>query len=102
MFRSSYRTGDERRCLVFLEVVASASRAAHRQVPGLDIVRVQDTGLASEADPDVLRWAAESGRVLLTHEVATITAFASERIARGQAMPGVVEVRQDLPIGQAI
>ena len=77
-------------------------RGLRRHLPELDIVRVQDSEAAGAADPEVLRWAAEAGRILLTHDVATITAFAAERISRGEPMPGVVEVRQDLPVGRAI
>lgn len=42
-------------------------RGLLRQVPSVDIVRVQDVGLSSAEDPAVLDWAAREGRVLLTH-----------------------------------
>ena len=77
-------------------------RGLRRRLPDLDIVRIQDTDIVGAPDPEVLRWCAEGGRIPLTHDVATITAFAYERLARGESMPGVVEVRQDLPVGQAI
>jgi predicted nuclease of predicted toxin-antitoxin system len=44
--------------------------------PDLDIVRVQDVGLSGADDPTVLAWAAREGRILLTHDVATITRYA--------------------------
>jgi hypothetical protein len=68
----------------------------------LDIVRIQDVGLASADDPAVLTWAADTGRLLLTHDVKTITRYAYERVALGQSMPGVVEVSQFIPISLAI
>ncbi len=37
--------------------------------PYLDIVRVQEVGLTTADDPVVLEWAAEAGRVVLTHDV---------------------------------
>ncbi len=49
----------------------------------LDIVRVQDVGLRGADDPNVLEWAAQEGRVLLTHDVATITQYAYERVEAG-------------------
>jgi predicted nuclease of predicted toxin-antitoxin system len=73
-----------------------------RQLPNLDIRRVQDAGLQGADDPTVLEWAAKEGRVLLTHDVNTITAFANERIARGLPMPGVFVVSLKVPIGLAI
>jgi Domain of unknown function (DUF5615) len=38
------------------------------QRPELDIVRVQDVDLSGVSDPVVLTWAAEAGRILLTHD----------------------------------
>lgn len=66
--------------------------------PALDIVSVQDVGLAKADDPTVLAWAADEERVLLTHDVQTMTKFAYERTAAGQAMPGIYEVALDLPL----
>lgn len=40
--------------------------------------------------------------VLLTHDASTMARFAYERAAQGLPMPGVFEVRQDVPIGVAI
>ena len=77
-------------------------RGLLRRRPSLDIVRVQDVGLAGADDPTVLGWAAQEGRVLLTHDVATITKYAYQRVRLGQAMPGVFEVSRAIPIGQAI
>jgi len=73
-----------------------------RRLPDVDIRRVQDAGLEGADDPAVLEWAAIEGRVLLTHDANTITAFAYERIARGLPMPGVFEVSLKVPISIAI
>ena len=70
--------------------------------PDLDIVRIQDAGLTGAADPVVLEWAALENRLLLTHDVATITRHAYDRIEAGMAMPGVMELSRLVPIGQAI
>lgn len=70
--------------------------------PALDLVRLQDVGLSGAEDTVVLAWAAQEGRVLLTHDVSTITRYAYERIQAGQPMTGVFEVSRDLPIGRAI
>ena len=73
-----------------------------RRLPTADMVRVQDAGLEGADDPTVLEWAASQGRVLLTHDVNTLTAFAYERIAQGLPMPGVFEVSLQVPISVAI
>jgi predicted nuclease of predicted toxin-antitoxin system len=77
-------------------------RGLLRRQSQLDIVRVQDAGLAGKDDPEILAWAATERRVLLTHDVSTMKPFAYERIAAGAPMPGVFEVGQDVPIGVAI
>jgi Domain of unknown function (DUF5615) len=77
-------------------------RGLFRRQPALDLVRLQDAGLSGADDPVVLAWAAQEGRVILTHDVSTITRYAYERVQEGQPMPGVFEVSRNLPIGGAI
>jgi hypothetical protein len=77
-------------------------RGLVRRLPELDIVRVQDVGLIHTDDPDILEWAANEGRILLTHDVATITMYAYERVNQGLPMLGVVEVIGTAPIGKII
>ncbi len=77
-------------------------RGVLRQLPTLDLIRVQDVGLSGADDPTILEWAAHENRVLLTHDVQTITKYAYERIKNGLSMPGVFEVSRDVPIGTAI
>ena len=73
-----------------------------RRLQDVDIVRVQDAGLDGEDDPTILAWAASEGRVLLTHDVNTVTAFAYERVTQGLPMPGVFEVSLKVPISVVI
>ena len=77
-------------------------RGLLRRKPELDIVRIQDTGLAGADDVAVLEWAAREKRILLTHDVTTITRYAYERVQKGQSMPGVFEVSRAIPISCAI
>ena len=77
-------------------------RGLLRQLPDLDIVTAQDVGLTRADDPEVLQWAAQEGRVVLTHDLETMTDYAYERIRAGQFMPGVVEVSPLIQIGSAI
>ena len=73
-----------------------------RRLLDLDIVRVRDVGLDQTPDPDLLAWAAVEGRVLLTHDRKTLIRFANQRVARGETMPGVIEVVRRCPVGRAI
>src|SRR3990172_6916898 len=69
---------------------------------GLDVVSVQDAGMHGRKDPVVLDWAAQQGRIILTHDVSTLTAYAYERVRSGKRMPGVFEVTQKAAIGTII
>ncbi|MGH7966193.1 MAG: DUF5615 family PIN-like protein [Candidatus Binatia bacterium] len=77
-------------------------RGVLRQRPELDIVRIQDVGLSRADDSTVLEWCARERRVLLTHDVTTITRYAYARVQAGQPMPGVFEVNRALPLSQVI
>ncbi len=77
-------------------------RGLLRVEPKLDIVRVQDTEVYQATDPVVLAYAAQENRILLTHDVRTMTKYAYDRVRVGQSMPGVIELNIDLSIGQAI
>jgi len=77
-------------------------RGLLRRKSDLDIVRVQDVGLSGADDPTILKWAAQERRILLTHDVSTITRYVYERASAGKLMPGVFEVGRSVPIGVAI
>ncbi|MDG2991244.1 DUF5615 family PIN-like protein [Candidatus Synechococcus calcipolaris G9] len=77
-------------------------RGILRQNSQIDIVRVQDVWLSGVDDPNVLAWAAQEGRIVLTHDVATMTIFAYERLESGLSMPGLFEVNRRVPVGLAI
>ncbi len=77
-------------------------RGVLRRKMDADLVRVQDVGLSGADDPAVLAWAAADVRVLLTHDVTTITKYAYARVVAGEAMPGVFEISREVPIGMAI
>ena len=77
-------------------------RGLLRLLPTLDIVRVQDAGLLGKRDSEVLEWASGENRVLLTHDASTMTNHAYARVESGRQMPGVFEVSQEIPIGEAI
>ena len=77
-------------------------RGLLRRNPKLDIVRVQDVGLSGANDPSVLAWAADQGRIVVTHDLSTLAKHAFQRVAAGQPMPGIFEVKSVAPIGQTI
>ena len=77
-------------------------RGLLRILPDLDLIRVQDTRIAESDDDSVLEWAVQESRVVLTHDVSTMTAAAWARVRAGVPMRGVIEVNTDEPIGRMI
>ena len=77
-------------------------RALLRRVPDLDVKTVQQESLHGASDPEVLAWAASEGRVLLTHDVQTVTRFAYDRVDRGEPMPVVIEIPSRATVGEVL
>ena len=77
-------------------------RGLLRRNTEIDIVRVQDRGLSGAEDQMILEWAAENGRIVLTHDLRTMPAFAYERLGKNKKMTGLIVMRPDIHIGTAI
>jgi hypothetical protein len=70
--------------------------------PDVDFVRVQDVGLAGQDDEDVLAWAAQHSRIVVTQDRASMPQYAYNRLAVGETMPGVFVFHDRIPAGDAI
>jgi predicted nuclease of predicted toxin-antitoxin system len=90
------------RLLIDEDVHGDIVKGLRRRQPGLDLVRVQDVGLANTPDAIILDWAAQQGRVVVSVDKKTLAADAWSRVARGLPMPGVAILRIVLSIGRAI
>jgi predicted nuclease of predicted toxin-antitoxin system len=77
-------------------------RGLKSRLPELDFVTVRQVRLARSPDSDLLMWAAENGRVMLTHDVGTMSDCANQLLRDGQPMAGVIFVPDLLDIGRAI
>jgi predicted nuclease of predicted toxin-antitoxin system len=78
-------------------------RGVLRRRPELELVRAQAVGLSKTADPEILAWAAREQRVVLSHDVNTMTAFAMERLTHGDPMAGLFIVHQEgAPVSKII
>ena len=73
-----------------------------RRLPGAQFITAREAGLKRAPDPEVLEWAASEQCVLLTHDVATMTQHAYDRVRSGLTMPGVFEVGRHVPLAEAI
>lgn len=79
-----------------------ATRGLLRKRPGLDLVRVQDVGLATATDQEILAWAAANDRVVVTHDRNTMVGYALDRVAAGEPMPGVLAVALTAPVRRMV
>jgi hypothetical protein len=70
--------------------------------PDMQIVRVQDVGLAGMDDASILAWAAINNRVVLTHDRATMPEYAYTRVIAGEKMLGLFVLNDRWPVGQAV
>ncbi len=77
-------------------------RGVRRRQPEIDLVHIQETTLVGADDPTILAWAAAEGRVLLTHDVRAMPRYAYDRVARGQPMAGVFEVKRSIPTARSL
>lgn len=77
-------------------------RGVRRNFPALDTLTVVEAGLSGTPDAEVLAWAAEQQRLLVSHDYRTMRAQAEQRLYAGRVMTGLILIRQDYPIGPAI
>ena len=71
-------------------------------LPELDVLTVQEVSLTNVDDTIVLAWAAQDERVVLTHDVKTMTRHALQRVNDILPMPGIVAVRKLAPLAVCI
>ena len=68
----------------------------------IDAIFARDVGLDDEPDSALLAWAAAKDRIVLSHDLQTMPAFAIARVRSRQTMPGLILVPQEVRIGKAI
>ncbi len=74
-------------------------RGLRRRRSDIDLVRAQDALPEGTPDPEVLAWAARENRVLITNDRDTMVGFASECVAAGQPVPGLIVTTNEQAIG---
>lgn len=77
-------------------------RGLRLHLPDLEAITALQAGLARKSDSEILAWAAEENRVVLTHDRNTMTAHAYDRVRKGEPMAGVFIVPRKMPEGRAI
>src|SRR5438445_7408435 len=77
-------------------------RGLRLRLSKIDVVTALQAGLDRKSDPEILEWAAEQSRVILTHDRNTMPGYAYQRVQKGKPMAGIFLVPRDMPVGQAI
>lgn len=77
-------------------------RGLSLRVSVADIVTAHEVGLSDASDSDLLGWAAEQNRVLVTHDRRTMPFHAAARIASNEDVAGIIVVSRRLPVGDVI
>jgi len=75
-------------------------KATLRLEPSIDFQTAQAADLAGLRDPDVLRLAAEQGRILVSHDRKTMPTHFGQFILSASS-PGLLIVSQKVPISHA-
>lgn len=70
--------------------------------PAIDILTASDAGILGMPDPEVLVFAANESRVLVSHDVATMPTHFGNHIAQGMQSAGLILIPQELAINEAI
>jgi hypothetical protein len=72
------------------------------RVPNLDVITAHQADLSDISDPELLAWAAEQGRIVVTHDRRTMPYHAADRMAEGERVAGIIIVSRRLPVSQVI
>ena len=77
-------------------------RGLKERIADLDFVTPHQLGNITESDENHLVWALKNRRVVISHDVNTMTDAANKRLKNGESIFGLILVPQDLPIGDAV
>lgn len=77
-------------------------RGVIRRLPQVDFVTAFETGLSDWDDEQLLLWASQNGRVLITHDRRTMPTHFAALLEKGESLQGVIISPRQLSIKQAI
>ena len=77
-------------------------RGVIRRIPKLDVVTAFEIGMSSTTDPELLTWAAQEKRVIITHDRTTMPAHAVNLIREGKDIAGLIIVPRKLALRQVL
>ena len=90
------------RLLVDQDVDHDILRGLIRRIPRLDVVTAFEIGMSRASDPQLLSWAEREGRIIVTHDRASMPMHAGEMMGRAQNIGGLFVVPRSLPLHQVL
>jgi predicted nuclease of predicted toxin-antitoxin system len=77
-------------------------RGLIRRIPQPDAVTAFEIGMSAATDSQLLTWAAQDGRIIVTHDRKTMPTHAAALMGEGQNIAGLIVVPRSLPLQQVI
>lgn len=77
-------------------------RGLVRRIPRLDAVTAFEIGLSRATDPELLTWAAQEQRVVITHDRTTMPSHAANILRDGRVIAGLIIVPRRLALHQVL
>lgn len=77
-------------------------RGLIRRILQLDAVTAFEIGMSKATDPQLLTWAAQEGRIVITHDRKTMPAHAADLMRQGRNIAGLFVVPRSMPLHQMI
>ena len=90
------------RLLIDQDIDHDILRGLIRCIPQLDAVTAFEIGMSEATDPELLTWAAQAGRTIVTHDRTTMPTHAADLMNEGKNIAGVFVVLRSLPLRQVI
>jgi hypothetical protein len=77
-------------------------RGLLKRIPDLDFVTPSQLGNITESDANHLVWALENRRVVVSHDVNTMSDAANRKLKNGEPIFGLILVPQSMAVGDAV
>jgi hypothetical protein len=90
------------RLLIDQDVDHDILRGLQRRIPQLDAVTAFEIRMSEATDPELLNWAAQEGRIIVTHDRTTMPAHAADLMGEGKNIAGLFVVPRSLSLHQVI
>jgi predicted nuclease of predicted toxin-antitoxin system len=72
------------RLLIDQDIDHDILRGLIRRIPQLDAVTAFEGGMSEATDPELLTWAAQEGRIIITHDRTTMPTHAASLMGEGE------------------